>query len=299
MLGPARLKGLAPTVDETQMGVTEASERWAILGPGLWSLLDDAVGALALLDAEGQIVDWNQAAEATFGWGREEAVGACAVELLVAPDLQEEFHAAFERLATSDHGRPSRHPIDLRAIHRSGREIPIELLLSKVDAGGRWLIAAFLNDVTERNRTTAGLALANARFAGAFQAASIGMALTGLDGRFLEVNPALCKLLARDADTLLASTFQDVTHPDDLAGSLEELRRARRGEIDTFQQSKRYLLPDGGFVWGLLTLTIVRDAEGSPLHFVAQIQDITARRRPKGSCGATPPSSSRFPSTIR
>jgi PAS domain S-box-containing protein len=76
------------------MGVTEATDRWAILGPGLWSLLDDAIGAFVLLDAVGRIVDWNRAAEATFGWAREEAVGAEAVELLVAPDLQGEFHAA-------------------------------------------------------------------------------------------------------------------------------------------------------------------------------------------------------------
>jgi PAS domain S-box-containing protein len=264
------------------MGVTEATDRWAILGPGLWSLLDDAIGAFVLLDAVGRIVDWNRAAEATFGWAREEAVGADAVELLVAPDLQGEFHAAFDRLATRYRERPSRQPIELRAMHRSGRELPIELVLSKVDAGGRWLTAVFLHDVTERNRTMAGLELANSRFGGAFQAASIGMALTGLDGRFLEVNPALCKLLARDADTLLASSFQEVTHPDDLATSLEELKLARRGEIDTFQQSKRYLLPDGGIVWGLLTLTIVRDAGGSPLHFVAQIQDITARKTSEG-----------------
>jgi len=264
------------------MGVTEASERWAILGPGLWSLLDDALGAFALLDAEGLIVDWNQAAEATFGWDRKEAVGADAAELLVAPDLHGEFHAAFDQLASSDRPHPSREPIQLRALHRSGSELSIELVLSKVDVGGHWLMAAFLDDVTERNRTMAGLALGNSRFAGAFQAASIGMALTGLDGRFLEVNPALCKLLARSADALLASSFQDLTHPDDLVGSLRELQRARRGEIDTFRQSKRYLLPDGGIVWGLLTLTIVRDAGGAPLHFVAQIQDITARKTSEG-----------------
>ncbi len=264
------------------MGVTQAPERWAILGSGLWSLLDDAIGALVLVDGAGRIVDWNRAAEATFGWARKEAVGADAVELLGAPDLQDEFHAVFDRLAAGHRTRSSRQPIELRAVHRSGRELAIELVASKVDAGGRWLTAAFLHDVTERNRTTAGLALANSRFAGAFQAASIGMALTGLDGRFLEVNPALCKLLARDAATLLASTFQEVTHPEDLAGSLEELERARRGEIDTLRQSKRYLLPDGGIVWGLLTLTIARDVSGSPLHFVAQIQDITARRTSEG-----------------
>lgn len=58
--------------------------------------------------------------------------------------------------------------------------------------------------------------------------------------------------------------------------------RAVAGEIDSFQQSNRYLLPDGGTVWGLLTMTIVRDANGTPQHFVAQIQDITSRKTTEG-----------------
>ena len=126
------------------------------------------------------------------------------------------------------------------------------------------------------------LAEADSRFADAFEAASTGMALTAPDGRFLAVNPALCRLLARDAETLLASSFQAVTHPDDLAEDVEQGRQALVGEIDSFQRSKRYLLPDGGIVWGLLTITIVRDAASEPQHFVAQIQDITDRKTSEG-----------------
>jgi PAS domain S-box-containing protein len=385
------------------MGVIEASQRWADLGDGLWRLLDDAVGALALLDAHGLIVEWNGAAEATFGWTRPEAVGAEAVELLIVPPRRTEFRQAVHTLAARDEAAPSHRRIELLAMHRSGHEVPFEVGLSLVDVGGRRLVAAFMRDVserrdavaqqkrmeavlassgeaimsgslngiieswnpaaerlfgyaagemigtsvkrllpahifagmgaelrllaagqpvslelparrkdgdlvdvavtlsplhqkdgevtgvasiardvTERNRTAARLALANSRFAGAFQAASIGMALTGLDGRFLEVNPALCRLLDRDAETLLASSFQELTHPDDLGASLDELRQALAGQIETFQQAKRYLLPDGGIIWALLTLTIVPGGDGTPIHFVAQIEDITARKTSEG-----------------
>src|ERR1019366_1615311 len=95
-------------------------------------------------------------------------------------------------------------------------------------------------------------------------------------------NPALCRLLARDAETLLVSSFQELTHPDDLAADVEQFERALAGEIDSYQISKRYLLPDGGIVWGLLTLTIVRDASDAPQHFVAQVQDITDRKTSQG-----------------
>jgi PAS domain S-box-containing protein len=108
------------------------------------------------------------------------------------------------------------------------------------------------------------------------------MALVALDGRFLAVNAALCALLARDADTLLASSMSEVTHVDDLAASRKHSGSALMGHSDSCQHSKRFLLPDGGIVWGLLTVTVVRDATGEPLHFVAQVQDITDRKTSQG-----------------
>jgi PAS domain S-box-containing protein len=108
------------------------------------------------------------------------------------------------------------------------------------------------------------------------------MALTSPDGRFLAVNRALCTFLGRDAETLLASGVQAVTHPDDLAADIEQGRRALAGEIDSFQQPKRYILPGGGIVWGLLTISISRDAHGAPQHYVSQVEDITDRKTSEG-----------------
>jgi PAS domain S-box-containing protein len=131
-------------------------------------------------------------------------------------------------------------------------------------------------------RATARLAQADAQFAGAFEAAAIGMTLTGTDGRFLAVNAALCDLLQRDREELIACTFQELTHPDDLESDLVQFRRVFAGEIDSYQMSKRYLLPDGGIVWALLTVSVVRDADGRPLHFVSQVQDIADRVTAEG-----------------
>jgi PAS domain S-box-containing protein len=108
------------------------------------------------------------------------------------------------------------------------------------------------------------------------------MAVLASDGRFLDVNHALCLFLGRSAETLTKSSLRELTHPDDLVAGNEFVRQTLAGEIDSFQQSKRYLLPDGGIVWGLLTMTIVRDANAAPQHFVAQIQDITTRKTTEG-----------------
>jgi PAS domain S-box-containing protein len=143
-------------------------------------------------------------------------------------------------------------------------------------------VVSVARDVSASKRDAQRLAAAESRFAGAFEAASTGMALTTPDGRFLAVNRALCEFLQRDAETLLASSVQTVTHPDDLSADIEQGRRALAGEIDSFQQPKRYILPSGGIVWGLLTISVSRDAQGVPQHYVSQVEDITDRKTSEG-----------------
>jgi len=136
-----------------------------------------------------------------------------------------------------------------------------------------------LEDVTERKRAVAALRESEERFRSAFDFAAIGMALVSPTGRFLKVNETLCGLLGRREEALLATDFQSITHPDDLEQDLAQVRRVLSGEIDSYQLEKRYLHADGHVVWGLLSVSLVRDPGGVPLYFVSQIQDVTDRHR--------------------
>jgi PAS domain S-box-containing protein len=115
-------------------------------------------------------------------------------------------------------------------------------------------------------------------FENAFQHAAIGMALVSLDGGFLKVNPAFCDLVGRPEAEMLATDFQAITHPDDLGADLKLLQRLLAGEIPNYRMDKRYIRADGGLVWVHLTVSLVRDRLGAPKHFIAQVQDLTARR---------------------
>ena len=128
-------------------------------------------------------------------------------------------------------------------------------------------------------RSRAELDLARRRFALAFDEAAIGMALVAPDGAFIDANSSLCGLLERSRDELGRIGFQSVTHPDDLDADLEFVRQMLDGERQTYQMEKRYLRPDGSTIWGLLSVSLVRDDDGVPVHFISQIQDITARRQ--------------------
>src|SRR6267143_1800095 len=134
-------------------------------------------------------------------------------------------------------------------------------------------------DVIERRRTEDALRESQERFSSAFKDAAIGMALVGTDGRWLQVNPALCALVGYTEHELLATTFQAITHPDDLDADLAFVRQMLAGEIPTYHMEKRYFHKQRHIVWILLSVSLVRDPVGQPLYFISQIQDITERKQ--------------------
>jgi diguanylate cyclase (GGDEF)-like protein/PAS domain S-box-containing protein len=115
-------------------------------------------------------------------------------------------------------------------------------------------------------------------FRSAFENAPISMALTGLDGSFLAVNRSFCDYMGRSLDELLGLRFQEITHPDDWADTVADARRILADEKIEHEIEKRYLHADGSIVWGLLHTALVRDPDGTPLHFISHVVDITERK---------------------
>ncbi len=133
-------------------------------------------------------------------------------------------------------------------------------------------------DIDARKQMETALRESEERFRGAFEFAAIGMALVAPDGRWMRVNRALCGIVGYTAEELLATTFQAITHPDDLAADMEYVRQMLDGSRSHYDMEKRYFHKDGHIVWILLSVSLVRDDAGQPMYFVSQIQDITARK---------------------
>ncbi len=112
-----------------------------------------------------------------------------------------------------------------------------------------------------------------------FDQAAAGIAQVAPDGRWLRVNRKLCEILGYAQDELLAKTFQDVTHPDDLDADLELVRRTLRQEIDNYALDKRYLRKDGSCLWARLTVSLVRRPDGRPDYFISVLEDISVRKQ--------------------
>ncbi len=122
-----------------------------------------------------------------------------------------------------------------------------------------------------------------ARWRTSFDLSAAGMALLGLDGRFLEVNARLCEIFGYPAERLQAMCFQEITHADDLPVNNQALADLIAGRKLTYHAEKRYLRGDGSYVWASVSSAMVHDGDGQQQHFIAVIEDITERKRAEQS----------------
>src|SRR5579863_2939466 len=117
------------------------------------------------------------------------------------------------------------------------------------------------------------------RFQAIFSQAAVGIAQTGLDGRWLMVNHRFCEMLGYAETELRGTTWQDITQPDDRDKATAGHRQLLAGEIASHTMEKRYIRKDGSVFWGRLYRSLVRDHDNQPKYIIAVVEDITERKR--------------------
>ncbi|MEB0083169.1 PAS domain S-box protein [Glaciimonas sp. Gout2] len=202
------------------------------------------------------------------------------------PQLSEaiEFYApqarpVIEAAVTQSIATGQRWDLELPFIQKNGTEIWVRALgVAEFKQGKPVRLVGAFQDITARRLAEAALVISESQFRGSFEAASHGIALVSVHGRFLKVNQSLCKLLGYGEAELLVTDFQTITHPDDLALDLHHVEELLQGVVETYEMEKRYFHKDGRTIWAQLNVSLVRTRDGAPVHFVSQIQDITDRK---------------------
>jgi PAS domain S-box-containing protein len=243
------------------------------------SLFEGSNDAIMLLDSE-RFFDCNAATLKVFGYTtRDDFLGKHPAD--VSPprqaDGRESRVAADEKMAAS-----------LRAGHSffewvhqrgDGSVFPADVLLTPVEFGGRRILQATVRDVSGRKQAEVALSESEERFRRAFDDSRVSKLLTGLDGHLLRVNRAFAAMLGYSVQELQSGDFQAVTHPDDVALSVDVMKRLQTGTEGSARFEKRYLHRSGSVVWVELSTVLLRDSNGRPDHFVADVQDISDRKQ--------------------
>ncbi len=169
---------------------------------------------------------------------------------------------------------------------RTGEPIGIFVSLGTHEIIDEQLAIAMLTGYSERvsaeiDRTDAEEALQKSeqKFRISFDEAPIGIAILGLDGKFIDTNKAWAHILGYSKKELLTKKMAELTHPDDKDSSIKLFKKYVDRDISSIDVEKRYTHKSGHTVWGHIRANMVVDRDGKPLYSIAQIEDITERKR--------------------
>jgi hypothetical protein len=242
----------------------------------LHTVLENMPVLMDALDEAGRIIVWNRECERVTGYSAAEIVNNPRVAELLLPDPLYRERMLAELAASGDDYRDWEWEWTCK--DGSVRTIAWSNIASRVPIPGwaRWGVGL---DITERKRAEEALRQSEERFRSTFEQAAVGIAHTAPDGHFLRINQRYLDILGYSQAEILTRTFQEITHPDDLALDLVYTQQLLAGEIPTFSMEKRYIRKDGSPVWVNLTVALVRHASGQPNYFIAVVEDISSRKQ--------------------
>lgn len=170
---------------------------------------------------------------------------------------------------------------EFRVRHRNGSDVwHLARGVVARDANGRAVrFTGSSVDITDRKRMEEALRQSEERFRATFENAAVGMAVSNVEGRFIQCNERLAEFLGYSRSELIGRPFTAFVAPDDAPPDLERHARFLGGDLPNFARDKQYVRKDGSRVWGNMAASIIeRNAEGEPTHVMAIVQDISQRK---------------------
>lgn len=255
--------------------VIRSKKRTKAINLRLRAVVDHVADGIVTFKKNGVIEALNAKAAEIFGYSPYEVIDKNFDMFIVDINKQtspdDSVLDTIEKIANKPH-------VELVGIGRNGSTFPIELAVTKIRLNQQEFYVAIIRDISIRKREEAKLQESENRFHSAFDSAATGMSLVSLDGGFIQVNLALCRMLGYSEEKLLTINTQAVTHPDDLKSVLKERKKLLESKEPFFQLENRYLRSDGDYIWILMNVSLVRSMDDKPLYFIIQYLDITKQK---------------------
>jgi PAS domain S-box-containing protein len=226
---------------------------------------------LCVTGFDGYIKSLSPAWERTLGFRTDELMARPILEA-VLPEDRQATAADFQRLLANF------ETISFENRYRCKDGSYRWLLWNAVPLPEDRVIYAAARDITDLKQAEAALREREERFRKLFEEAPIGIALAGLDHRFIRVNRAFCEMLGYTEEELSQLTFDDITCPEDRAEDARLTEQTFEGESPGLKLEERYVSKNGETLWVDLTRTVIRKEDGTPLYALGMIENISERK---------------------
>ncbi|MFO0888506.1 MAG: PAS domain S-box protein [Isosphaeraceae bacterium] len=246
----------------------------------LRGILESSLTALVTMDHEGVVIEFNPAAEKTFGYRRSEAVGRRLSDLIIPPELREAHIQGLRRYLATGHGPVLGRRIEIEAVRSDGARIPVELAISVLRLSGPPLFTASLVDITEQKETAARILDREARLRSIFETAADGIIVIDQDARIESLNPAAERLFGYSADEVVGRSVS-LLMPEDVGARHDAYVANYLPGRESRVLGKRAQMvgrrKDGSL--RDLELTVSAMEIGKATKFTGIIRDVTDRQR--------------------
>jgi PAS domain S-box-containing protein len=246
------------------------------------TLFDSVAEGVILQDSQHVIRSFNFAAETILGLTADQVIGKFFFDI-VRGCIREDGSAysleEYPCTITLQTGRPFSHVV--MGIPKKEHTVWISINTRPLIRDGEitpYGVVTSFSDFTERKEAERALKEREEQYRSVFENAGVGIDLLDLEGRIVQVNQALLDMLGYAKEDIYQRTFLDITPPEDKEISRRTLEALHAGEIDSYRIEKRYLRKDGSILWGDLSASAVRNANGERVGTVGVIADITDRK---------------------
>ncbi len=279
-----KLRGFAKIMrDRTEWRV---AERHRQEGEALkTAILEAALDCIITIDHEGRVIEFNPAAEATFGYARGDVLGLELCELIIPPSLRDAHRKGLAHFHATGEGPVLGRRIELPAMRADGSEFLVELAITRIPTGGPPLFTAYLRDISERKRADdererllGQLEAERRHLETVIESSQDCIKELDLEGRLVAMSGTGQRLLEiRDLCDVLDKPWVDFWAGEDREAARGALAKAVAGGIGSFEG---YCPTASGQPrWWDVMVTPIRDAWGRPERLLSVSRDITERRR--------------------
>ncbi|MBX3467894.1 MAG: PAS domain S-box protein [Planctomycetes bacterium] len=238
-------------------------------------LLDSVADPIFVKDERHRWVVFNRAFEELMGHPREELLGRSDYDFF--PREEADVFWAQDEVAFRA-GEVNENEENLTDA-RGRRHVILTKKQAFTQPDGRRVLVGVIRDVTERRAAEQALRESEERFRAIFNQGPLGMAVLDLGLRLRSVNDMLCRMLAAEEEDLIGRGLHELTHPEDRSAGDDTAEHLLSGALTARKTERRCLRRDGGVLWASLTLSVICDHEGEPLHFLAMVEDVGERKR--------------------
>jgi len=241
------------------------------------AIFETALDCIVTIDHRGRVVDFNPAAERTFGYTREETLGQEMADLIIPPELRQRHRVGLSRAVASGRDTIVGQRIEITAMRKGGEQFPVELAITRISGSGEPIFTGHIRDITERKRADAALQASQQLLASITHNITDGIYRRLASGELAFVNDAFLKMSGYGslAELHQVGAKEHYVSPQRRSELLELLERDggfRHEEVECRRA-------DGSTFWGLISAIAIRDpATGTIVYSDGAITDITQRK---------------------